>query len=156
MKLLSLLILLCLNLSCMSSPDNLKAFPAAKEGQQRFVIQLDHKDRTEESNFKVELILGKQIKTDGVNQYQLNATLSSQPLKGWGFTYYKFEGNGMISSTRMAAAPGSQESTQFVKGKPLLINYNSRIPIVVYLPKAYQLRYKIWSSPKVGTPANLN
>ena len=49
----------------------LKAFPEAKSGMERFVISLPHKERAEEAEFKVELIPGKTMTTDGVNRMLL-------------------------------------------------------------------------------------
>ena len=53
----------------------LKAFPAAKEGMQRFVIVLPHKERGEDESFRVEIIVGKQMLTDGVNQVRLGSAI---------------------------------------------------------------------------------
>jgi ecotin len=36
--------------------------------------------------------------------------------------------------------------TQFVTAAPLLIRYNSRLPIVVYAPLGYEVKYRIWSA----------
>jgi len=36
---------------------------------------------------------------------------------------------------------------QFVHGEPLQIRYNSRLPVVVYAPKGYEVRYRIWNAP---------
>ncbi|MCM8541690.1 MAG: ecotin family protein, partial [Lentisphaeraceae bacterium] len=55
----------------------LKAFPKAKEGMERFVIVLDHKERGEEDSFKVELIPGKVMMTDGVNNTRLGISLEA-------------------------------------------------------------------------------
>jgi len=49
----------------------LKAFPAAEDGMSRYVIELPHKERGEEDNFKVEITVGKEVLTDGVNLYHL-------------------------------------------------------------------------------------
>lgn len=35
----------------------------------------------------------------------------------------------------------------FVAGTPLLVRCNSRLPIVVYAPTGYQVRYRIWHAP---------
>ena len=35
---------------------------------------------------------------------------------------------------------------KFVQGPSQLIRYNSRIPIVVYVPKGAEVRYRIWSA----------
>ena len=67
----------------------LKAFPQAGDGMTRFVIMLPHKERGEDQNFKVEIYVGKEMETDGVNTYRLGGKIEAKPLKGWGFTYYE-------------------------------------------------------------------
>ena len=47
--------------------DPLQAFPPAEAGMVRHVIQLPRQD--EESAFKVELIVGKTVRTDPANRY---------------------------------------------------------------------------------------
>jgi len=125
----------------------LKAFPAAKEGMERFVIVLPHKERGEEDAFKVEIFPGKTMLTDGVNLVRLAATIEAQPLKGWGYTYYEVTGRDLTASTLIAVPPGTPQVKKFVSGTPLLIRYNSRLPIVVYAPKGYEIRYRIWQAP---------
>jgi ecotin len=132
----------------------LKAFPAAKEGMERVVIVLPHKERGEEDASKVEIVAGKTMQTDGVNQVRLGTTIEPRPLKGWGYTYYEVTGSGHAMSTMMAPPPGSPKVERFVAGTPLTIRYNSRLPIVVYAPKGYELRYRIWEAPKEFKPAD--
>ena len=66
---------------------NLKAFPPAGDGQLRYVIQLPHKERGEDDNFQVEIIVGKEMLTDGVNTVRLGGQIEAKNLEGWGFTY---------------------------------------------------------------------
>lgn len=124
----------------------LTAFPDAREGMERLVIVLPHKERGEEDGFKVELTPGKIMLTDGVNLMRLGSTISPRPLKGWGYTYYEVTGSDVAMSTMMAAPEGGQKIERFVPGTPLLIPYNSRLPIVVYVPQGYEIRYRIWSA----------
>ena len=126
---------------------NLKAFPEATDSTTRFVIELPHKERGEEDAFKVELIVGKTIETDGANRYRLGTTIEAMPLKGWGFTYYEMGGSGAVRSTRMAPQPGTPKVKKFVGGQPLTIRYNSRIPVVIYVPKGFEVRYRVWEAP---------
>ena len=122
----------------------LKAFPETKEGMERIVIVLPHKERSEEDAFKVELIPGKKMMTDGVNLMRLGTTIGPKPLKGWGYTYYEVTGSDNVMSTMMAAPLGGQQVEKFVAGASLLVRYNSRLPIVIYIPKGFQVMYNIW------------
>jgi len=129
-----------------AEPSELKAFPDANEGMERLVIVLPHKERGEEDGFKVELTPGKIMLTDGVNLMRLGSSITSRSLKGWGYTFYEVTGSDVAMSTMMAAPEGGQKIERFVSGTPLLIPYNSRLPIVVYVPKGYEVRYRIWSA----------
>ena len=126
----------------------LKAFPAAQEGMERFVIVLLHKERGEENSFQVELIVGKEILTDGVNLVRLANTIEARPLEGWGYTYYEVTGSSETLSTMMAPPEGAPQVKTFVTAAPLHIAYNSRLPIVVYVPTGYEVRYRIWGFPR--------
>ena len=126
----------------------LKAFPAAQEEMERFVIILPHKERGEENSFQVELIVGKEMLTDGVNLVRLANTIEARPLQGWGYTYYEVTGSSETLSTRMAPPEGTPKVKRFVSASPLHIAYNSRLPIVVYTPKGYEVRYRIWQASK--------
>ncbi len=131
----------------------LKAFPAAREGQERFVIVLPHKERGEEDAFLVELVPGKTMETDGVNQMRLNCRIESKPLTGWGYTFYEITGSDQAISTLMAPPPGTPKVEKFVSGTSLKIPYNSRLPIVVYAPKGFEMRYRVWEAPEELTAA---
>jgi ecotin len=122
----------------------LKAFPAAKEGIDRFVIVLPHKERGEEDAFKVEIIVGKEMLTDGVNLVRLGNRIESRPLEGWGYTYYEVTGPSVTTSTNMAPPDGATMVKKFVTAPSLQVPYNSRLPIVVYVPTGYEVRYRIW------------
>tara|TARA_R110002096_G_scaffold174703_4_gene350508 strand:- start:1942 stop:2427 length:486 start_codon:yes stop_codon:yes gene_type:complete len=131
-----------------AAPDHpeLKAFPEAKQGQERFVIVLPEKTRDEEGAFQVELIPGKVMMTDGVNQVRHGSSVESRPLKGWGYTFYEVIGKDIVMSTQMAPRPGTKEVEKFVAGQSLKIHYNSRLPVVVYAPEGYEVKYRIWSA----------
>jgi len=131
----------------------LKAFPAAKAGMDRFVIVLPHKERGEEDAFQVELIVGKEMLTDGVNLVRLANTIEARPLEGWGYTYYEVTGSSETVSIRMAPPEGAPKVKTFVTAAPLHIAYNSRLPIVVYAPTGYAVRYRIWEAAKTTKEA---
>jgi ecotin len=132
--------------ACAAIHPELKPFPAAEKGMDRFVITLPEKTRAEEVDFKVELVAGKTMLTDGVNLVRHGSTIEVRPLKGWGYTFYEVTGQDTTMSTMMAAPGGSEKIEQFVSGTPLLIPYNSRLPIVVYAPEGYEIKYRIWTA----------
>lgn len=134
----------------------LKAFPEAEQGILRFVIELPNKERDEEQDYKVELLAGREMQTDGVNQIRLGSSIEAQPLKGWGYTYYEVKEVPAAISTMMAAPEGAPKVTQFVTTSPILIRYNSRLPIVVYVPEGYDVRYRIWAAPGDFRAVNQN
>ncbi len=132
----------------------LKAFPRAKEGMECFVIVLPHKERGEEDDFKVELTVGKELLTDGVNQVRLGNTIEPRTLEGWGYTYYEVAGSSETISTLMAPPEGAPKLKAFVTAAPLHVRYNSRLPIVVYAPNGYKVRYRIWSTSETTHKAD--
>ncbi len=129
----------------------LKAFPAPEEGMERFVIVLT--DQDDEADFKIELLAGKQMLTDGVNQVRLATTIEPRSLSGWGYTYYQVTGSSLTMSTLMAVPEESKPVMRFVAGTPLVIAYNSRLPIVVYAPQGIEVRYRIWSAAELTSSA---
>lgn len=126
----------------------LKAFPVAREGMTRFVILLPEVPRGKDNNLRVELFVGKVMETDGVNRVSLGGTILTKPLKGWGFTYYEGEKFGPAASTLIGVPPGTPKVNKFVAMPSKLIRYNSRIPLVVYVPKGGEARYRIWTAPE--------
>jgi ecotin len=132
----------------------LKAFPPAEAGMERFVIVLPHKQRGEEDRFKVEIIAGKEMLSDGVNIMRLGSTIEPRDLPGWGYTYYKVTGPGLAMSTLMAPPEGVPMTKRFVQAPSLLIRYNSRLPIVVFAPEGFQIRYRVWQAPESSEQAD--
>lgn len=130
-------------------PD-LKAFPPAKAGIKRFVIVLPHKERGKEDALRVELIPGKMMETDGVNLYSLTATLQQKNLEGWAYSFYELA-DGPVKMTAMK--PGPTPVIKFVQGPSLHTNYISRLPIVIYAPAGYEIRYRIWRADETISTA---
>jgi ecotin len=126
--------------------DNLKAFPPAEEGMVRYVLQLPR--QADESAFKVELIVGKTVQVDEQNRYFFGGKIEEETVKGWGFTLYKVSKLGPMAGTRMAVDPNAPKMARFITigGNPYIIRYNSRLPIVVYVPEGVEVRYRIWTA----------
>ncbi|MBM4153002.1 MAG: proteinase inhibitor I4 serpin [Kiritimatiellaceae bacterium] len=145
-------VLLCLGMSSISTGNNLKAFPPAETGMVRHVLQLPEKEN--ESTFKVELIVGRTIEIDEHNQYFFGGKIEEETIAGWGFTRYVVRELGPLGGTLMAIDPTSPPVKRFIplRGEPYLIRYNSKLPVVLYLPEGVEVRYKIWTTTSDSQP----
>lgn len=140
------LLMLLFAVSASEAADNLKAFPPAEDGMARFVLQLP--EQADESAFKVELRVGKTVKVDEHNRYFFGGTIEEKVIEGWGFTAYRVSRLGPMAGTLMAVDPDAPKVARFVTlhGDPFLIRYNSRLPVVVYVPEGVEVRYRIWQA----------
>jgi ecotin len=129
---------------------NLKAFPPADEGMVRHVLMLP--PQQDEDSLRVELRIGKTVRTDAVNRYFFAGNLQAVNIDGWGFTRYVLPELGPMGGTLMAPDPNAPEVERFITlgGEPQLLRYNSRLPLVVYVPKGVEVRHRIWrAGPEV-------
>ncbi|MDE1166540.1 MAG: serine protease inhibitor ecotin [Pseudomonas sp.] len=119
-------------------------YPDAEAGYVRYVIHLP--EQPDESAFKVEVLPGKTLSTDCNNQ-RFTGTLAEKTLQGWGYSFYRLEGVQGPLATLMAC-PNGKQSLSFVqvKGEGFLLRYNSKLPIVVYVPQGIEVRYRVWSA----------
>ena len=130
--------------------DNMKAFPPAEKGMVRYVLHLPKQD--DETGFRVELSVGKTVLIDEVNKYFFGGKIEVETIKGWGFPRYTVSKLGPMAGTRIAVHPDTPKVNRYIRlgGEPYLIRYNSRLPIVVYVPEGVEVRYRIWNaSPEV-------
>ena len=130
----------------VAAADNMKAFPAADEGMVRYVLQLPK--RADESAFKLELIVGKMVQVDDKNRYFFSGQIEEETIKGWGYPRYNVSKLGPMGGTLMAIDPDAPKVTRFITlgGEPYFIRYNSRLPVVVYVPEDAEVRYRIWKA----------
>ena len=124
--------------------DNMKAFPPADDGMVRYVLQLPKQN--DESALQVELLVGKTIQVDAENKYFFGGTIEEEIIQGWGFPRYNVRKLGPMAGTLMAIDPSAPKVARFITlgGEPVIIRYNSRLPIVVYVPDGAEVRYRIW------------
>jgi len=129
-----------------TAADNMKAFPLAEKGMARYVLQLPKQE--DESVFRIELIVGKTVRIDKDNRYFFGGQIEAQAIVGWGYTRYTVSKLGPMAGTLMAIDPNSPKVDRFISlgGEPYFIRYNSRLPIVVYVPEGAEVRYRIWSA----------
>ncbi|MBN1409109.1 MAG: ecotin family protein [Calditrichaceae bacterium] len=141
-----LIILVPFVLLYANQSEYIETFPKAVDGMERFVLNLP--EQQDESGLKVELIIGKYVLLDKENKYFFNGAIKEDIVKGWGFTYYKLDTLGVMAGTLMAVDPNAAKTEQFITlgGDPYLIRYNSRVPVVVYVPEGVIVKYRIWSA----------
>lgn len=137
--------------ACAATPEALKPYPAASAGYNRHVIELPA--QADEAEHKVELIAGKTLEVD-CNQQRLGGQWQEKTVEGWGYNYYELGQVGPALSTLMAC-PDNSRKQAFVQvgGEPLLVRYNSKLPLVIYAPAEVEVRYRIWSATANASPA---
>ena len=144
-KFLVISVFLLFTTPIFAASDELKAFPPAEEGFKRMVIHL--KPLENEDNYKVELMIGKTLKVD-CNKHFFIGHLNEEVAKGWGYTYFVLTFATGPSSTMMACPPGQKEQDAFVqvRSEQGLLRYNSKLPVVVYVPNDFNVHYRIWTA----------
>jgi ecotin len=136
------------------SKDNLKAYPAASEGMKRYVLHL--KPRENEELFRIELQVGKTVELDEVNLYFFGGNLQEESVEGWGYSKFVLKEIGVMAGTLIGVAPDAPKVARFITlgGEPRLVRYNSRLPVVVYVPEGVDVRYRIWRTKADTTAIN--
>lgn len=144
---------------CLVTPslaaDPMYAFPPAEAGMVRRVLHLPPQE--DEALFRVELLAGKTVAIDPHNRYFFAGTITTDTIPGWGYPHYTVSVLGPMAGTRMAVPPGTPNVPRFVPlaGEPLLIRYNSKLPVVVYAPAEAEIRYRIWRTEATTQPIEI-
>ena len=119
-------------------------FPKPEQGFTRQVIHLP--SQPQEENFQVEILAGKTLTVD-CNRQRLGGILEEKNLEGWGYPFYRLEKVIGPMSTMMACPDGkSKKDFVPVVGDGFLLRYNSKLPIVLYVPEDVDVRYRVWSA----------
>lgn len=119
--------------------------PPPGEGETRCTFLLDPLSSVDErENRMLELIPGRVEQVDGVNENFLAGTITKEGMKGCSYPCYRVA-LGPRGSTRRAVPPGTPPVMQFVPlGNRKLIAYNSKAPVVVYMPEDAKLKFRVW------------
>ncbi|GAB0156844.1 serine protease inhibitor ecotin [Chryseobacterium sp. Alg-005] len=117
----------------------IEMFPKAKEGYKQVYIQLPVAKN--ENDLKVEFFVGAEKMLD-CNKHFLMGEVKTQDLQGWGYTYYDVESKGETGGTLMAC-PDQKLTKKFVTLQPQVVRYNSKLPLVFYVPKDLEVRYRV-------------
>ncbi|SNS03019.1 ecotin [Methylobacillus rhizosphaerae] len=117
-------------------------YPEADSGYTRYAVHLP--PLADEYEARIEIQVGKTLEVD-CNIHRFHATLKEHTLQGWGYPYYHIENiKGPVSTLK--ACPEQSKTRQFVAagGDGFLLRYNSKLPVVVYVPSGFELRYRVW------------
>lgn len=143
-----LLFLLGTSASFAEQKDNIDMYPQAKEGFTRYVIEVP--ETPNDYSHKLELRIGKMALVD-CNYHRYHGKVEAVPLKGWGYTYLEVAKIDEGRTTMMACSEPKREKFVFLRDE--LRRYNSRSPLVVYVPQGYEVRYHIWSADETAHKA---
>ena len=121
--------------------DNIHMFSQAQEGFVRHVIEVPKTDN--DYDHRVELLIGKTMMVD-CNHHSFSGKIESVTLKGWGYKYLEVKKIQSGPTTMMACREPKTE--KFISIRDTLRRYNSRSPIVAYVPEGYEVRYRVWSA----------
>lgn len=139
--------------TAMPGQEDLAPWPPAEAGETRFVIRLPAME--DESSHRVELEIGKEMEVD-CNRHWFGGTFERQVVSGWGYPLYRLSGVAGPAATMMAC-PEESKRTAFVGVRlddPFL-GYNSKLPIVVYVPEGFIVRYRTWSPDGASRSASV-
>ena len=124
--------------------EDVAPYPKPESGFTRQVIHLA--PQQQEDGYQVEILAGKTLTVD-CNRQHLGGRLEEKNLEGWGYPYYRLEKVTGPMSTLMACPDGkSKKDFVPVVGDGFRLRYNSKLPIVLYVPKDVEVRYRIWSA----------
>ena len=126
---------------------DLEPWPSANAGETRYVIRLPELE--DESGRRIELRIGKDLEID-CNRHWFGGKLERDVVAGWGYPMYRLVGVAGPASSMMAC-PEQEKRVAFVAVNldDAFIRYNSKLPIVVYVPEGFVVRYRVWSADNV-------
>lgn len=131
-----------------------EAFPPPDKDMARHVLWLEAQE--DEQDLQVELIIGQIVEVDAVNTYRLGGSIEEETVSGWGYPRYMVRSIGPLMGTLMAIDPDAAKMERFIPitSSPYLIRYNSRLPVVIYVPEGTEVRYRIWRAEGEGAPVS--
>ena len=133
-----------ISLNASDKKDKIHMYPQAQEGYTRYVIEVPKTKN--DYDHKLELFVGKRILVD-CNNRSFFGKVNEVDLKGWGYKYLEITDIEAGASTMMACpGPKVEKFISLHAPEKLIRRYNSRSPLVVYIPSDYTLKYRFWSA----------
>lgn len=123
---------------------DMRPYPEPADGMQRLVFRVPA--LPDEADRKVEILAGRTIEVD-CNRARFMGSLERHVAEGWGYPYYVVPAIVGPASTLMACPEGQAKRAEFVSagGDDFFVRYNSKLPVVVYVPAGFEVRYRIWA-----------
>jgi ecotin len=123
--------------------DDLGPYPSPDDGYKRMVVKLP--PVADETARKVEIIVGKNQTVD-CNSTWFSGDLTTETVMGWGLRYHSVKKIAGPSATMKLCPADEQKKQAFVqmRGAGLIHDYDSRSPMVVYVPNGFQVKFRIW------------
>ncbi|MDD2477217.1 MAG: ecotin family protein [Dysgonamonadaceae bacterium] len=125
-----------------SAAQQLKYFPEMMEDYDRYVLYLP--EEVDEESLRLEIMPGITKEVD-CNTHWVIGDFETKEVEGMGYEYYVFKSDGDIASTRMAC-PDNKLTEKFVAANGQFGRYNSKISVVVFVPKGMELKTKTWKA----------
>jgi len=142
-------------------PD-LSRYPAPALGERRWLVEVpatpppsrDPALSSSPEDWRVQLIPGRTIEVD-CNRFSFGGRLRSQAVPGSDLRIVRISEVTPVASTRMACPQGEPKRKAFVPmgGKPFVVPYNPRQPIVIVAPFDLELRWRLWRAERRQWPA---
>jgi len=132
--------------SGLPDKNNIYIFPDPEEGYKRYVVEVFH--MPDENICKVELQIGKNIYSD-CNEYKFEGKVEVKFLENnETYLYIPYIGKANAITSRQCNERKKDKFVFLSISDELWKKYNSAIPIVIYVPKEYEVRYRMWKSRK--------
>lgn len=136
-------------IQAVSPPVTMKAFPNPRAGDSRLVIRLPQ--RPNEANLLVRVTPGRYEQVD-CNARSYVGKFETKIAEGWGYPFYVVSNVSGGASTLMACPPSMPKRTAFVPvaSAQQTMGYNSRAPLVYYVPKGFIVQYEVFALQQQG------
>jgi len=146
-KLILMIILLSSLYADLPNKNNIELFPPAENGYQRYIVEVPHKG--EENIYKLELQIGKVLYMD-CNEYRFDGKVEIKALDNSNKTYLVVSNIGKTKAlTGKKCKEKRKDKFVFLSiSDKLWKKYDSSTPQVIYVPKEYEVRFRIWEAEK--------
>ena len=118
-----------------------RMFPAPDNGLVQHILTLPKLEN--EADYRIEIAIGRSEQVD-CNKHNLKGEIAQHTVQGWGYNYYQVDAIVPGPSTMMACFDEAKKTTFLTLPQRLNLEYDSRLPMVFYLPEGAQLRYRVW------------